>query len=84
VNQIKKAQGKLTGGRRAFGYEVIDLAKVPKPDEQEVISEMRTLRGMGESYRDIEKWMSEKEKLNISAMGSRSDNFRWSGVGRDC
>jgi putative DNA-invertase from lambdoid prophage Rac len=71
VKQIKKAQGKFTGGRRAFGYEVIDLVKVPKPDEQEIISEMMALRGMGESYRGIEKWMSEKKRLNISAMGIR-------------
>ncbi len=71
VKQIKKAQGKFTGGRRAFGYEVIDLVKVPKPDEQKIIQQMKVLRGKGESYRGIEKWLCEKKKLNISAMGVR-------------
>jgi putative DNA-invertase from lambdoid prophage Rac len=71
VKQIKKAQGKFTGGRRAFGYDVVDLVKVPKPDEQRIIAEMKVLRGKGESYRGIEKWLSENKKLNISAMGIR-------------
>lgn len=71
VKQIKKAQGKFTGGRRAFGYDVVDLVKVPKLDEQRIIAEMKVLRGKGESYRGIEKWLSEKKKLNISAMGIR-------------
>lgn len=71
VKQIKKAQGKFTGGRRAFGYEVVDLVKVPKPDEQKIIAEMRSLRKKGTSYRGIEKWLSEKKNLSISAMGIR-------------
>ncbi len=71
VKQIKKAQGKFTGGRRAFGYEVVDLVKVPKPDEQKIIAEMRSLRKKGTSYRGIEKWLSEKKDINISAMGIR-------------
>lgn len=71
VKQIKKAQGKFTGGRRAFGYDVVDLVKIPKPEEQKVIAEMKALRKKGESFRGIEKWLSEKKKLNISAMGIR-------------
>lgn len=71
VKQIKKAQGKFTGGRRAFGYEVVNLVKVPKPDEQKIIAEMQALRKKGASFRGIEKWLSEKRGVRISAMGVR-------------
>ena len=30
VEQMQKAQGKFTGGLRAFGYDVIDGLKVPR------------------------------------------------------
>lgn len=71
VKQIKKAQGKFTGGRRAFGYEVVDLVKVPKSDEQKIIAEMRSMRKKGASYRGIEQWLLEKRQVSISAMGVR-------------
>jgi DNA invertase Pin-like site-specific DNA recombinase len=71
VKQIKKAQGKFTGGRRAFGYDVVDSVKVPNRSEQKVIAEMRSLRKSGTSFRGIEKWLSEKKKVRISPMGIR-------------
>jgi putative DNA-invertase from lambdoid prophage Rac len=71
VKQIKKAQGKFTGGRRAFGYQVIDLVKIPMPDAKRIIAEMKALRDDGMSFRSIEKWLGEKKQLNISAMGVR-------------
>ena len=33
VKQVKKAQGKFTGGKRAFDCDVIDGVKVPPEDE---------------------------------------------------
>ena len=71
VKHIKKTQGKFTGGRRAFGYDVVDSVKVPKPEEQKIIGRMKSLRQDGMSYRALEKWLSENEKVNISAMGIR-------------
>ncbi len=37
VKQLKKAQGKFTGGKRAFGYDIVDGMKTPRADEQAVI-----------------------------------------------
>lgn len=71
VKQMKKAQGKFTGGRRAFGYEVVDSIKVPKPDEQAIIAKMRALRSDGASYRDIGSWLGEHHNLVFSSMGVR-------------
>lgn len=44
VKQLKKAQGKFTGGKRVFAYDVVDCVKVPREDEQAVIREMQTMR----------------------------------------
>lgn len=72
VKQIKKSQGKFTGGKAGFGYEVIDGVKVAKKDEQKVISEMRRLRGRGKSYRYITNWLKQNKSVELSFMGVRS------------
>lgn len=69
VKQLKKAQGKFTGGRRAFGYDVVDGVKVPREDEQAVIRQMRTMRLAGAGYRDIAEWMRATQERKMTFMG---------------
>jgi len=69
VKQLKKAQGKFTGGRRAFGYDVTDGVKVPREDEQVVIREMIKMREKGSGYRDIASWMAETQGRKMTFMG---------------
>ena len=69
VKQLKKAQGKFTGGKAGFGYEVIDGVKVIKKDEQKVISEMGRLKSRGKSYRYIASWLKAKKGVEMSFMG---------------
>lgn len=69
VKQLKKAQGKFTGGRRAFGYDVIDGMKVPREDEQTIIREMIRQRNQGAGYRDIANWMASTQERKMSFMG---------------
>lgn len=69
VKQMKKAQGKFTGGRRAFGYDVIDGEKVPREDEQAVIREMMKMREGGSTYRQIADWMSSTQERKMTFMG---------------
>lgn len=71
VKQLKKSQGKFTGGKRAFGYDVVDGVKVPRPNEQRIIRNMQKLRAGGTSYRNIEKWLLEKQNVQLSFMGVR-------------
>ena len=71
VKQLKKAQGKFTGGRRAFGYDVVDGVKVPREDEQVVIREMVKMREAGAGYRDIADWMSKTQERKMTFMGVR-------------
>ena len=72
VKQIKKSQGKFTGGKAGFGYEVINGVKAPKKDEQKVISEMRRLRTRGKSYRYIATWLEKNKGVVMSFMGVRA------------
>ena len=72
VKQIKKSQGKFTGGKAGFGYEVIDGVKVAKKDEQKVISEMKRLKTRGKSYRYIATWLEKNKGVEMTFMGVRS------------
>ena len=69
VKQLRKAQGKFTGGRRAFGYDVIDGVKVPREDEQAVIRQIRAMREAGAGYREIAQWMKNTHERGLSFMG---------------
>ena len=69
MKRLKKAQGKFTGGKRAFGYDVIDGIKVPQEDEQVVIRQMQTMREAGAGYRDIAEWMSATQERKMTFMG---------------
>lgn len=69
VKQLKKAQGKFTGGRRAFGYDVVDGVKVPRNDEQVIIKQMVKMREAGAGYRDIAAWMAETQERKMTFMG---------------
>jgi putative DNA-invertase from lambdoid prophage Rac len=71
VKQIKKSQGKFTGGKAGFGYEVIDGVKVAKKDEQKVIGEMRRLKTRGKSYRYIASWLEKNKGVKMTFMGVR-------------
>jgi DNA invertase Pin-like site-specific DNA recombinase len=71
VKQIKKSQGKFTGGKAGFGYEVINGVKAPKKDEQKVISEMRRLKTRGKSYRYIATWLEKNKGVEMTFMGVR-------------
>ena len=72
VKQLKKSQGKFTGGKRAFGYDVVDCVKVPRADEQRVIQRMIAKRAEGASYRSIETWLAESENVKLTFMGVRN------------
>ncbi len=69
VKQLKKAQGKFTGGKRAFGYDVIDGIKTPREDEQIVIKEMMKMRKAGATYRGIAEWMAQTQERKMTFMG---------------
>jgi DNA invertase Pin-like site-specific DNA recombinase len=71
VKQMQKSQGKFVGGRRAFGYEVIDGLKVPKEDEQKIITAMKDLRLTGSSLSQIQQWLKTSSGRSFSRTAIR-------------
>jgi hypothetical protein len=68
---MQRDQGKFCGGRRAFGYAIIDGVKVPNDDEQQVILHMRQMKSTGASLRDIQTWLEVNQGRSFSRMGVR-------------
>jgi DNA invertase Pin-like site-specific DNA recombinase len=71
VKQMQKAQGRFVGGRRAFGYNIVDGQKVQREDEQRVIVHMKEQRASGKSYRAIANWLKSNTSFELSSMGVR-------------
>jgi putative DNA-invertase from lambdoid prophage Rac len=47
------SQGIYAGGKRPFGFDVIDGKLVPNDDEQAALARMKAMRGEGATYRAI-------------------------------
>jgi putative DNA-invertase from lambdoid prophage Rac len=66
VKQMRKAQGYFVGGRRGFGFDVVDGKKVANPREQELIAVMRTKREAGESLARIHRWLNKEQGVKLA------------------
>ncbi len=53
VKQDMKKRGRYSGGKRPYGWNVIDGELVPNPDEQAAINAMLEMRQLGQSFREI-------------------------------
>lgn len=70
VKQMRKAQGFYVGGRRGFGFDVVDGKKVPNETEQELLRQMKSMKEAGSSLRSIYEWLNKEQgvKLAYSSM----------------
>jgi DNA invertase Pin-like site-specific DNA recombinase len=70
VKQMRKSQGYFVGGRRGFGFNVVEGKKVPNQKEQKLIKEMKRKRKEGESVLAIHKWLNGDGgvRLNYSSL----------------
>jgi putative DNA-invertase from lambdoid prophage Rac len=70
VKQMRKAQGYFVGGRRAFGFDVVDGKKVLNEKEQVLIAEMKAMRDGGASLLSVHRWLTDEQgvKLAYSSM----------------
>jgi len=70
VKQMRKSQGYFVGGRRGFGFNVVDGKKVTNRKEQKLIQEIKKKKANGESMLAIHRWLNGemKVKLNYSSM----------------
>jgi putative DNA-invertase from lambdoid prophage Rac len=71
IRDVKRhlaSQGIYGGGKRPFGYEVVEGRLVPKADEQAAIARMRVLRKKGKPYRQISKVIADNFQFDMPAM----------------
>ena len=70
VKQMRKAQGYFVGGRRAFGFNIVEGKKVPNESEQALIAEMKAKREAGSSLLAVHRWLTGEMgvKLAYSSM----------------
>ena len=61
-----KAQGYFVGGRRAFGFDVVDGKKVPNEAEQRLLAEMKAMREAGSSLLAVHHWLNEKQGVKLA------------------
>ena len=65
VKQMRKAQGYFVGGRRGFGFNVVEGKKVPNQKEQMLVQEMKKKKANGESMLAIHRWLNSEMKLKL-------------------
>jgi putative DNA-invertase from lambdoid prophage Rac len=71
VKQMRKAQGYFVGGRRGFGFDVVDGKKVANTREQELIAVMKAKREAGESQVSIHRWLNEEQGMKLAYSSMR-------------
>ena len=66
VKQMRKAQGYFVGGRRAFGFDVLDGKKVPNEAEQALIAQMKAMRQAGSSLLAVHRWLTQEQGVKLA------------------
>lgn len=73
VKQRRKAEGFHIGGRRGFGFDVVDGIKVPNTKEQKLLKQMKQMKQMkqkGKTIKEIHCWLNnmKNKKLAYSSL----------------
>ena len=70
VKQRRKAEGFYIGGRRGFGFDVVDGIKVPNTEEQKLLKQMKRMKEKGKTLKEIHGWLNDVKgrKLAYSSM----------------
>ena len=66
VKQMRKAQGYFVGGRRGFGFDVVDGKKVANEAEQKLIKQMKSMRQQGCSLLSIYRWLNTQNGVRLA------------------
>jgi len=72
VKQMKKLEGKFVGGRKPFGFKIVDGIKQIKEEDQVIIKTMRKMRANGSSYRKLSEWFGKESSRKLSHVAIRA------------
>jgi DNA invertase Pin-like site-specific DNA recombinase len=70
VKQRRKEEGFYIGGRRGFGFDVVDGIKVLNTEEQKLLKQMKQMKEKGKTVKEIHYWLSDvkNKKLAYSSL----------------
>jgi DNA invertase Pin-like site-specific DNA recombinase len=70
VKQRRKAEGFYIGGRRGFGFNIVDGIKVPNTEEQKLLKQMKRMKEKGKTLKEINNWLNnvKGKKLAYSSL----------------
>jgi len=70
VKQRRKDEGFYIGGRRGFGFNVVDGVKVPHLEEQKLLKQMKRMKEKGKTIKEIHHWLNniKNKKLAYSSL----------------
>jgi len=63
---MRKAQGYFVGGRRAFGFNIVEGKKVPHNAEQKLIKQMQEMKKAGQSLIAIHRWLNVEQGVKLA------------------
>jgi putative DNA-invertase from lambdoid prophage Rac len=68
VKQQLASQGVYSGGKRPFGYDIIEKRLVSNQQEQEALALMRAMRTSAKTYREIAAQVETQFGMTMPAM----------------
>jgi DNA invertase Pin-like site-specific DNA recombinase len=71
IRDVKRhlaSQGVYGGGKRPFGYDIVNKRLVPNPKEQEALAQMQALRAEAKTYREIAVQIQTAFGITLPAM----------------
>jgi DNA invertase Pin-like site-specific DNA recombinase len=84
IRDVKRhlaSQGVYNGGKRPFGYDIVDGRLMPNAAEQKVLARMRSMKAAGHGYREIGRAVG-KEATTVKRILSRQRAERGSAMPR--
>ncbi len=70
VKQKRKAEGFYIGGRRGFGFDIVEGVKVTNLEEQKLLKQMKRMKEKGKTIKEIHHWLNtvKNKKLAYSSL----------------
>ena len=71
VKQRRKAEGYFVGGRRGFGFNVVNGRLVFNEAEQKLIKKMKRMLAQGKSLTEIHRWLNQDQGISLAYSSMR-------------
>jgi len=71
VKQRRKADGYFVGGRRAFGFNIVDGRLVFNEEEQKLIKKMKQMVKRGNTLTEVHRWLNHDQGISLAYSSMR-------------